>query len=204
MSKLNLFLFTGIMLCITTCIEAQDLQLSHDSKSMTFKTGTLIRVDIPPGEGVLCDPCKNNFVVGRIISYNNDTLTLRIRFENEPIMKGEKEIGSKHSSFNEKNEQDWPVIEIPRKNIYSVTKQGTKKWKPINGGDMMGAAFTTVGLISLLAFVAEGEENNNVLLGTGIGMTAAGLIMITVFDRKAYHMETSPNKTVRDKVWIIR
>jgi len=62
----------------------------------------------------------------------------------------------------------------------------------------------TVGLISLIAFIEEGEENNNVLLGTGIGMTAAGLIMITVFDRKAYHMETSPNKTARDKVWIIR
>jgi len=139
MKKLNLFLHLGIMICINLNIEAQDLHLNYANESMTFKTGTLIRVDIPPGEGVRCDPCKNNFVVGRISSYKNDTLTLRIRFENEPIMKEEKEIGSQYTSFNEKNEQDWPVIQIPKKNIFAVTKQGTKKWRPVNGGDMMGA-----------------------------------------------------------------
>lgn len=186
-------------------IQAQDLQLTNGNLTKTFKTGKLIKVDIPPREGLGCDPCKNNYVIGRIISYSNDTLTLRIRFEREPIMATEKVIGSQFRDYKEKNEDDWPVIEIPKKNIYSVTKQGTKEWRPINAGDHLGVAYISSGLIFLLAsLIAEGEDNQSTLSGAGVTLTVIGVIMITFFERETYHIENGQKNKPNVKTWNIR
>jgi hypothetical protein len=205
MNKLNPLVTVGIILIIISGSQAQNLQLTNGNQTKTFKTGTLIKVDIPPREGLGCDPCKNNYLIGRIISYKNDTLTLRIRFEREPIMAADKVIGSQVRDFKEKNEKDWPIIDIPKKNIYSVTKQGKKEWRPVNAGDGLGVAYFSTGLIFLLtSLVAEGENNQSSLSGTGVTLTVIGLIMITFFERETYHIENGQNNKPNVKTWNIR
>ncbi len=205
MKLLQSYLVVGILILVTSAISAQYLQITRYKKSVYFETGTLIRVDVPPKESLMCDPCPNNYVIGRIISYKNDTLTLHVFYESEPIMDAKHKIGYKVNYYEFKNEKSWPVFKIPKSNIYSITKQGENKWKPSNDGDLIGATFTILGLMGLSgALLARGETNSDNLVGVGLFFTGAGIIMITCFDRKTYHLENSPNLKDKEKTWNIR
>ncbi len=205
MNKFNPTFIVIVILCITAGLKAQYLQITRAKKSVYFETGTLIKIDVPPKESLLCNPCKDNYLIGRIISFKNDTLTLHVFYESVPIMDAKNKIGSHVNYYEFKNEKSWPVFKIPKSNIYSITKQGENKWNPSNNGDLLGASFTTVGILFLSAAVfAQEESNSDALVGAGAILAGTGLVMISSFHRITYHLENSPNHTNKQKVWNIR
>jgi|GEM_PF-2664659 len=195
----------AIVLFLVTGIQSQDLQISQGNKTKTFKAGHLIRVDLPVKDSLECKKCQKHSVVGRLISYENQMLSLRVRFEGEPIIRNKKDIGTKGNVYKEKMEAEWPMIEIPSTSILGITKQGTKKWKPLNDGDMLGATFVSVGTFFMLAaWAAEEEANQDALLGSGITMASIGLVMVAVFNRKTYEIENPLNTKIKHKPWTIK
>lgn len=195
----------GMLLFLLPGIQSQDLQIVQGNKTKTFKAGHLIKVDLPVKDSMDCKKCQKHSVVGRLISYENQILSLRVRFEGEPIIKNKKDIGTKGIVYKEKMEANWPVVDLSANTILGVTKQGTKKWKPINDGDMLGLTFTAVGLFLLAASTAEDEsDKKDAHVQSGIVMTAIGLTMVTIFNRKTYEIENPTNSKVVHKTWNIK
>jgi hypothetical protein len=194
----------AMLLFLVSKIQSQDLQIQHGNKTKTFKVGHLIRVDLQSGLNLDCKKCTQKYMTGRLLSYSNDSISLRLKVEAEPIINPDKQIGESGRVFRQNEENSWPVIAIPSSSVIGITKQGTKNWKPVNDGDLCGSAFVLVGLLSLTAALyAEGEENSDALVGAGATMTGLGLAMITVFNRKTYYLQnpSNTNKKSKSKPW---
>ena len=89
--------------------------------------------------------------------------------------------------------------------ILGITKQGTKKWSPLNTGDKLGLTYTMVGLTFLLvSTLDDGADNEDIHLQAGVTLTALGLAMVTIFNRKTYEIENPLNSTIKHKPWKIK
>jgi len=205
-STTSLFILT-IFLFWDSGIQSQDLQIQQGNRTKTFKVGHFIRVDLQSGLNLDCKKCTQKYMTGRLLSYSNDSIRLRLKVEAEPIINPDKQIGESGRVYRQNEENSWPVIAILSSSIVGITKQGTKNWKPVNDGDLCGGAFVLVGLISLTAALyAEGEENSDALAGAGATMTGLGLIMMAAFHRKTYYLENPPNTQAKEtsQLWTIK
>lgn len=183
-------------------IQSQDLQIQRGHKTKTFKVGHLIKIEEPTMVFPECNSCVNTYVIGRLESFSQDTLRLRIKVQSIPATKNGEEIGIKSLVNKDKMEKDWPVFKIKATSVLGITKQGAKKWKPINDGDMIGGALMGAGLVILLVpSFSEGEENKDELVATGATISAIGLVTAAVFNRKTYYVDNPKN--TKNKTWSI-
>jgi len=202
-STTSLFILSFLLFWVSG-IQSQDLQIYYGDKTRTFKTGHLIRIDLPNDFNSQCKSCSKKFVVGRLISYFNDTIKLRLKAESEPILGNVKEIGTTNKVYTKKDETQWPIIEIPSSSAYAVTRQGRKNWHVMNYGDESGGALFGLGLYTLfVSWLAEGEENEDALVGTGITFMAIGATMVAVFNRKTYYTHSESQDKNKGKTWML-
>jgi hypothetical protein len=197
----------AVLLFLVSEIQSPDLQINRGNKTKTFKVGHLIKIDEPTMIFPECATCPNTFAIGRLESFNNDTLLLRIKVQSIPTANNGKEVGTKGIVNKDKMESEWPVFIIPASSILGVTRQGIKKWKPVNDGDLCGSVFSVFGIIFLSAAIyADGEENTDALVGTGATMTGLGLAMMTVFNRKTYYLDNplNTNQKSKSKPWSFK
>jgi len=129
---------------------------------------------------------------------------LRVHVESSPLIADNKEIGRQGKKYKEKIEEHWPLISVPVSEIKAVTKQGTKNWKPLNDGEMLGLTFFGAGSFLLLAgVISEGESKENGIEG-GIFAMGIGLGLMAIFERTTYYLDNSLNTGTKDKIWKIK
>lgn len=200
-----IFFITAILLLLATEIQSQDFQIVQDNKTKTFKAGSFIRVDLPVNAPKDCKPCPKNYVAGRLISFKNDTLKLQVRYEDQSISENGKEIGTQTKSYVDKKENEWPFLDLPKKEIWGITKQGTRKWTPVHPGDVVGGLLTFAGVLTGFSyFAANGENNEDALQETSLILIGTGIATSLVFNRKAYHTENDPDPKDKYKMWNIK
>jgi len=199
------FMLTGLLLLLVTEIKSQDLQIVQGDKTKTFKAGHLIRIDLPLNDQPNCKKCPKKYVVGRLISFKNDSIHLRLKIESESITEKEKEVGAKAKLYKDKMEEAWPIVSIPANDVLGITKQGKKNWRPLNDGEALGITYFSVGAIFLVSgLLAKDEENESTLLGGGITMSALGLAMVAIFERKTYRTENPLSVKGKGEPWEIK
>jgi hypothetical protein len=201
--QFNTLLFAGIILCISSTMDAQDLLLTSGKKIKTIKPGTFIEVELP---SVIHDPCINcsDVMRGKMISYADGKLNLQVKQSGEPLVEGGNNIGYLYKNYNSKN---IPTISILRENILSVTVKGKKKIRKRTTGEVVGMIISILGISHLVsAPIAELTEDGggSVLLGLGIAETITGFILGPSLHQKTYYTnENCPQKRTGQKIWVL-
>jgi hypothetical protein len=205
MKTIGLFFFTVIVLFVTPMVHGQDFQIYRDSKTKTFKAGHMIKIELPNDQNHGCRSCPKSYLVGRLESYHQDTIQLRLKFERQPVRGKENEIGTDARLYRDKMEKEWPVIRVPSSSIVGITRQGIKKWRPNNAGQIVGRSLFTAGMLTIIIpAMVDGVDNHDPVVVTGASMILLGSVTAAVFKRKTYYIDFPLNTKVKGKTWKIK
>jgi hypothetical protein len=171
------------MIFISTFSFGQDMVLRNGNRHKTFKTGSFVRIVLPSRDIEPCDACEGNYVIGKIVSYRNDTLTLDAIQSGHMIVEGGKQTAFSDTRYTFKEGEN--RVDIPESEILSVAHQGKKKYKETSTGQGIGYVALILG-IGHLAAIPFADTNRDVLAVLGLSELALGITLATSFDYKEY------------------
>lgn len=191
-----------VLLCLIPGMNAQDLQLTADHKTKTFEAGTYIEV-ITPSPGIApCEKCSYNVLRGKLVSYQNELLTLQLYGKKEVLTQDGTTLGYRITNYTK--EMMPSNFEVAKGDILSIKSIGKKKMKDHTTGQTIA---TCLGLLGLghLASIPFAGENGDLLAGIG-----AAEVLVAV----AIGVSSSPNTYVTnvkcpdrgkssDKIWML-
>lgn len=195
-------------LCIFACllfifstIQSQDITLQLGNKSKTFKAGTFLEIVQPASGAVPCEKCSYNVVSGKLISYQNDIVTMVLYEKKEVMVSEEKILGFRETSYVE----DMPLssVEIPKGDILSISQSGKKKVRTTTTGQTIA---TVIGLLGLghLASIPLADDNGDLLAAVGATEVVVAIILGVSSTPKTYvtHIACPDKPKNKGEIWI--
>lgn len=193
----------GFILYFCSTLPAQDIQLQNADQIRTIKVGKFIDVKLSyPG----LEPCSGccNGARGQLISFADGVLKLKVYQSVEPIINGNKSVGSAVKSYQK---TDYPLMSFNKDNILSITRKGNKRIKKFTPMQSVGITLTMLGAANLLAGAEVrdvSKDASNTLMEVGITEFVTGIILSSTFRQKTYITSPScPSKRNKGKLWVI-
>lgn len=202
MKPLKSLLILVWLICMPTSMQAQDLRLTSDHKSKTFEVGTFIEI-ITPAPGITpCEKCSHNVLRGKILSYQNGTLTLQLYGKKEVLQEDGTTLGYRITNYTK--EMRPGNFDVPKADILSVKQIGKKKIKDHTTGETIA---TCLGLLGLghLASIPFAGENGDLLAGIGATEVLVAIVLGTSSSPNSYltNIKCPDQRKSSDKIWML-
>ena len=202
--QLYSFLLISFLLCFTIGSKAQDIQLTSGSKTKTIHANTFIRVEIPIPRLEPCSDCAGRSVIGKLISYENGNLKIRVASSYESLLEEEYNIGYLYKKYSDKERQ--PILDIPREDLLSIMKLGNKRARERTTLESIGIVLLALGTANLISSPIGYEsdtDTGNRLLAIGLTEMVIGTVLGVTSQRKPYFLSKDcPKMKEGDKIWV--
>ena len=182
-------------------IQSQDIHLSLGNKTKTFKAGTFLEIILPAPGTVPCDKCSFNVVKGKLVSYQQEVVTMVLYEKKEVLVTDGKIMGYRETGYT-KN-MSIANIEIPKTDILSIAQSGKKKLKTMTTGTTIA---TVIGLVGLGHIVSAplADDKAELLVGLGVAEVVVAIILGTTSSPKTYrtHINCPEQPKESKEIWI--
>lgn len=189
------------LLFIVSTIQSQDISLQSGNKSKTFKAGKFLEIVQPAPGTVPCEKCSYNVLSGKLISYQQDTVTMVLYEKKEVLVSEGKTMGFRETTYAE----DMPLnrINIPKGDILSIRQNGKDKLRSMSTGQTIATVIGLVGLGHLVSIPFAGE-NGDLLAAVGATEVVVAIILGVSSTPKTYvtHVNCPDKPKNKDEIWI--
>jgi hypothetical protein len=200
MNARKIISFLACSMLLSTGLQAQDIELHRGNKTKTIKAGTFVKIVQPAAGTVPCEKCSHNILSGKLISYQQGVVTMKIHDKKEVLVSEGKTLGFRETSYAD--DMSLASVEIPKSDILSITQSGKKKLKTLSTGTTIA---TVIGLLGLghLASIPLAGENGDLLAVVGAAEVVGAIILGVSSTPKAFvtHIDCPDKPKSANEIW---